>query len=59
MGLWDVLKFFGQAAINEWVRKKTDGIFSSYEELKEWNELTKSLVSDDKDDDSSIFSNFR
>ncbi len=43
MGLLDFMKFLTQAAVNELVRKKTNGIFSSYEELKEWNELKKSF----------------
>ena len=51
MGLLDVLKFLTQATVNELVWKKTNGIFSSYEELKEWNELKKSLKLDDKKDD--------
>jgi len=56
MGLLvEALKLVGQAVINEFVRKQTGGLFSSYEELKEWNEFTKSLGSKDDDDDFSIF----
>ncbi|MEO2069526.1 MAG: hypothetical protein ABGX27_08495 [Desulfurobacteriaceae bacterium] len=57
--LLEVGKFLVKAVLNEMVRKQTNGIFSTYDELKEWNDLSKSLnsLSDskEKDDDFSIF----
>jgi hypothetical protein len=57
--LFEVGKFLAKAVLNEMVRKQTNGIFSTYDELKEWNDLSKSLnsLSDskEKDDDFSIF----
>jgi len=50
----DILKFVGKALINEIVRQKSEGLFSSYDELKEWNELTSQLSKEDNDD-FSIF----